>query len=88
MSLEQLEKGVAELKAQMAGLLAQRPAALQYGPDPHSRWWENLGPPLSDEAASALDETEPYTRYFRQTGEWPPAGWKPGDPIPEPDHWK
>ena len=113
MTLEELERDVAELKAQVAGLLARLPAvtdapkdnwlpavlgrfkddpdaiaALRAGPDPYSRWWENLGPPLSDEAASALDDAEPYTRYFRQTGEWPPPGWNPGDPIPEPDHWK
>jgi hypothetical protein len=88
MTLEQLERDVAELKVQVAGLLAQRPALLQSGPDPYSRWWENLGPPLSDEAVASLDETAPFMRYFRQTGEMPPPGWKPGDPIPEPDHWK
>lgn len=88
MSLEQLEKDVAELKVQVAGLLAARPAALQSGPDPYSRWWETLGPPLSGEAAAALDDVAPHARYFRQTGEWPPADWKPGDPIPEPDHWR
>ncbi len=88
MTLEELERDVAELKAQMAGVLARRPVALQTTPDPYSRWWEDLGPPLNDEAVAALDEVESHARYFRQTGDWPPPSWKPGDPIPEPEHWK
>jgi hypothetical protein len=89
MSLEQLEKDVAELKVEVAELLARFPPTPDVaGPDPYTRWWESLGPPLSGEAASALDDMEPFARYFRQTGEWPPPAWKPGDPIPEPDHWK
>ncbi len=57
-------------------------------PDAKSRWWETRSTFASDEVGRMLDELEPYSHYIRQTGESPPPGWKPGDPIPEPDHWK
>ena len=56
-------------------------------PDPRSRWWENLPPPLPQEDPAERAESEARAKYFRQTGDWPPTSWMPGDPIPEPEHW-
>ncbi len=53
-------------------------------PDSTSDWWETRSSYSSDEVGRMLDELEPYTKYIRQTGECPPPGWNPGDPIPEP----
>lgn len=76
MTLEQLERDVAELKAQVAGLLEERRA--RWPPQPSAV-------PLSEEE---VREMEPYQQYIRQTGDSPPPFWKPGDPIPEPDWWE
>jgi hypothetical protein len=90
MSLEQLERDVAELKQQVAGLLAQQQATPKIiGPSPYSRWWEKLPPPLTYvETEEERHFSEAVTKYIRQTGDAPPPDWKPGDPIPEPEHWK
>lgn len=32
-----------------------------------------------------FEDVVAYGRYFRKTGQLPPPGWRPGDPIPEPD---
>jgi hypothetical protein len=72
MSLEQLERDVAELRRVVADLQQQvtqlrgAPAALRLTPE-------------------EVRDMEPFRKYIRQTGQFPPTGWKPGDPIPEPD---
>ena len=35
-----------------------------------------------------FDEAIAYGKYFRITGREAPPDWKPGDPIPESEHWK
>jgi hypothetical protein len=81
-----LEARVAELERQVAEMRRHLSDGV-IGPDPRSKWWERLRP-LSAEAIQAMEEMAPYQQYFRQTGQDPPPDWRPGDPIPEPDHWK
>ena len=57
-------------------------------PDPRSRWWENLPPPLPRDTPEEEALHEARGKYIRQTGDLPPIDWKPGDPIPEPEHWQ
>jgi hypothetical protein len=73
MSQQSLEERVA--------LLEQAVSALQHVQNPkgHTR------PRMTAELEEAHHEMEAYGRYYRVTGKDPPADWKPGDPIPEPD---
>ena len=87
MTTDQLEQRLKGIEAAVTDIRDKLDQLIS-GPNPKSRWWEQLGPPLSDDAAGLLDELAPRARYFRQTGEWPPPEWNPGDPIPEPEHWK
>ncbi|GEM_PF-2364974 len=75
MSLEQLEREVSELKAQVAGLLARQTKS----------WLPSVATSMTDEEIRSM---QPYQEYIRQTGDTPPPFWKPGDPIPEPDWWE
>lgn len=86
MSTEQLEQRLAEVEKRLADV-QQKLDTLIGGPDPKSKWWENLPPP-TEEDRQAYEALAPYRAYIRQTGDLPPPGWKPGDPIPEPDFWK
>jgi hypothetical protein len=69
--VEALEKTVAELKA------GNQPSG--------TRWWEQIGRPMSNAEQEAFDRMVAYGQYFRKTGRDAPQDWKPGDPIPEPD---
>ncbi len=66
-----LEQTVAELKA------SKLPAG--------TKWWEQIGRPMSTAEQEAFDKVVAYGQYFRKTGRDAPLHWKPGDPIPEPD---
>lgn len=87
MSADQLEVRLTAIETTLAQVLAQV-NQLVAGPDPKSRWWERPTSVAPEEVGRMLDEMAPYTQYIRQTGDVPPPNWKPGDPIPEPDHWK
>jgi hypothetical protein len=76
MSMEQLEREVIELKAKVAELTAKQ-----------TKPWSLL-PAAGLGSDEEIAEMQPYTDYFRQTGDLAPPFWKPGDPIPEPDHWE
>jgi hypothetical protein len=80
MSLEQLERDVAELKKQVAGLLNSHPFA---SPPQNTKMMSVRGM-LKDE--EGFGDVLAFGRYFRQTGQMPPDDWNPGDPIPEVDH--
>ena len=85
MSTEQIELRLAAIESTLAEVRDQLNRLTTAQP---KRWWE-LQSSFSPQAVGAmLDEIDPYTKYVRQTGESPPPGWNPGDPIPEPDHWK
>lgn len=87
MSTDQLENRLTAIEASLVEV-RQQLSQLSAGPNPSSKWWE-LRSSISEENINRmLDEMEPYSKYIRQTGESPPPNWKPGDPIPEPDHWK
>ncbi len=86
MSAEQLELRLAGIERTLADV-QQKVNTLAGGPSPASKWWEAV-PPASDEVRREWDAMAPYLAYIRQTGESPPKEWKPGDPIPEPDHWE
>ena len=80
-----LEERVQALEKAVA---AMQPGDKVSGPSPYSRWWENLPPPLTYvETEEERIYSEAVTKYIRQTGDAPPTDWKPGDPIPEPEHW-
>lgn len=81
MTLEQLEKDVAELKVQMAALQAQL-SQRQPGDDAQRGILSIVG---SMKDVPGFEEMVAYGRYYRLTGKDPPPDWKPGDPIPEPD---
>ena len=77
MTLEELERDVAVLKAQMAALQVKA----------------SDRPPNADMMAargmltghSGFADVIAFGRYFRITGQMPPDDWNPGDPIPEPE---
>ena len=78
MTAEQIERELADVKRELWDL---------------KRVVEALGPPKKPGILSVVgsmanfpefDEAVEYGRYFRKTGQEPPDGWKPGDPIPEP----
>lgn len=79
MTAEQVESRLLKIETELADVRS-RVLAGQPG-----RWWEKLPPPID---AGLLAELESRAKYFRQTGEYPPPDWKPGDAIPEPDHWQ
>jgi hypothetical protein len=85
MTSEQIEKRLETVERSVL-LLSQRVDSL-FGVDPKSTWWERV-PPLTDGQKVEWDEMQKYCLYVRQTGQDPPPDWRPGDPIPEPDHWK
>jgi hypothetical protein len=72
MSLEQLERDVAELKEQVASLLAKPKAN-------NSQLMAARGV-LKDFPEFA--DVQAFGHYFRVTGQLPPDDWNPGDPIP------
>jgi hypothetical protein len=76
MSQQSLEDRVAALEQAVTALQ-------QHARKP--RWWERPRPPLTPEELEDHLAMEAYGRYYRETGKDPPPGWKPGDPIPEPD---
>ncbi len=77
MTLEQLERDVAELKAQVAALQVQFPAPPGNADMMAARGVLKGHPEFADVIA--------FGRYFRITGQLPPDDWNPGDPIPEPE---
>jgi hypothetical protein len=77
MSLEQLERDVAELKAQVAALQAKVANPLGNAEMMAVRGMLKDQPGFADVVA--------FGQYFRQTGQLPPDDWNPGDPIPEPE---
>ena len=85
MTTEQLEQRLQNIESKVSQIVGRLDSA--DGHNPKSKWWEKIRP-LSDEARLAWEESAPYRQYIRQTGDAPPPDWKPGDPIPEPDHWK
>lgn len=87
MSTDQLELRLSAIEASLTEV-RQQLSQLSAGPNPISKWWELRSSASEEDIGRMLDEMEPYTKYIRQTGECPPLDWKPGDPIPEPDHWK
>lgn len=81
------QTGVLDEEAELAeirGRLGLSPGS----PDPRSRWWENLPPPIPGDTPENEAIYEARGKYIRQTGDLPPIDWVPGDPIPEPEHWK
>jgi hypothetical protein len=82
-----LEDRLARIEQKLADV-ERKVDTLVGGPSPNSRWWENLGPPMTEEERREWDEAAPRRAYIRQTGQCPPPDWKPGDPIPEPDWWQ
>ena len=50
-----------------------------------SNWLDHL--PRIQMSTEEWAEYEAICKYIRQTGDGPPPGWKPGDPIPEPEWW-
>ena len=85
MTAEQVEKRFQQIEAVMEDVRSRFDGSARPQPDPKSRWWETLPPPID---AALLGELEPRAKYFRQTGEYPPPDWRPGDSIPKPDHWQ
>jgi hypothetical protein len=85
MSEQTLEARVAALEARVAELTRLvKPATAR--PGRPATWAELLNrPPLPPDLHEAFDAMNAYGRYYRRTGKEPPADWKPGDPIPEPD---
>jgi hypothetical protein len=81
MSLEQLEKDVAELRKVVADLQAQ---VSQLQPRGESRRGV-LAIVGSMTAVPQFDDVIAYGRYSRLSGKDPPPDWKPGDPIPDAD---
>lgn len=77
MTLEQLERDVAELKAQVAALQARQSPPPSNAGMMAARGVLKGRPEFADVIA--------YGRYFRVTGQLPPDDWNPGDPIPEPE---
>jgi hypothetical protein len=77
MSLEQLEKDVADLKTQVAALQVRFPPSSGNADMMAARGM------LRDRTGFA--DVVAFGRYFRQTGQLPPDDWNPGDPIPEPE---
>lgn len=77
MSLEQLERDVAELKAQVAALQerASEPPANA----------DMMAARGMLKGHAGFGDVIAFGRYFRITGQLPPDDWKPGDPIPEPE---
>lgn len=87
MTIEQVENRFAVIEAELADFRT-RLALLPGSPDPKSRWWENVKSALPALGSDEQAEYDARAKYFRQTGDWPPSEWNPGDPIPEPEHWK
>lgn len=85
MTTEQIEKRFSSIERSISELTGQMRSIL--GIDPQSRWWQSI-PPVTEEMQKSWNELTPYFQYIRQTGDSPPSDWKPGDPIPEPEHWK
>ena len=81
MTLEELERDVTELRQVVAGLQSQLTAMLADG-TPRRGVLSIVG---SMKDFPEFDDVIAYGRYYRMTGKDPPADWKPGDPIPEPD---
>lgn len=72
MTFDELAAKVLDLEKTVA-LLQQQVARK---PD----WSSPPGPSLTDKER---EEMAAFSLYFRTTGDCPPKGWKPGDPIPE-----
>jgi len=81
MTLEQLERDVAELRQVIAALQTQV-SQLQGGKEPRRGVLSIVGS-MTD--LPGFEDMVAYGRYYRLTGKDPPPDWKPGDPIPEPD---
>jgi hypothetical protein len=77
MTLEQLERDVAELKVQVAALQVRFPPPAGNADMMAARGLLKDQPGFADVIA--------FGRYFRITGQLPPDDWNPGDPIPEPE---
>jgi hypothetical protein len=86
MTTEQLEQRLTAIERKLTEV-EDTVKKLIAGPDPKSRWWERL-PALPEELREDWEEMQEVRKYIRQTGTTPPTDWKPGDPIPEPDHWR
>ena len=83
MSLEELTAEVASLKLIVAELQRK---ILDMGGRSESSWLPHDLCKFADNPD--FDEATAYGGYYRVTGRDAPPDWKPGDPIPEPDHWK
>ena len=83
MSLEQLERDVAELTQQVASQQLLIDGLRSH--DGKTGILSCLGS-MSDYPEFA--DVIAYGRYFQVTGQDPPDNWKPGDPIPAPsEEW-
>ena len=80
-----LEERVAKLEALAAKL--QQMLAGPVPTAPAKRWYELPSPPMTDADFQAHWEMDEFGKYFRKTGREAPSGWKPGDPIPDPEWW-
>ena len=87
MTTNEIEPGVSDKEAELAEIRA-RLGLSPNSPDPRSRWWENLPPPIPPDSPEEQVLREAGGKYIRQTGDLPPLDWTPGYPIPEPEHWK
>ncbi len=79
MTLEELETRLTKAEQAIEALQADAPA--------RRRWWERPRPDATPVMEEDLKVMEAYSKYIRRTGNSPPPDWKPGDPIPDPDHW-
>lgn len=86
MTAAELEQRLAAVEASVQQLQASAVASREGAAEDPSAWVARL-PKLSEESARFMEEMEPYQKYMRWTGRWPPDTWKPGDPIPDPDWW-
>lgn len=83
MSTEQLEQRLAAVEEMLAEV--QRKLDVLNPAEPQKPWWERIGRLMTPEQEHGFSDAMAYAKYFRMTGQDPPPGWKPGDPIPEPD---
>lgn len=85
MSTEQLEQRLAVIEQTLADVQKQL-AALTNG-SAKKTWQPPTLPPMGPEDQEAFEHYQAVCQYIRKTGDEPPPGWKPGDPIPDPEWW-
>ncbi len=85
MSNEQLEQRLAAVEKAVAEM-QQKIDALANGAA-QKRWQPPVLPTLPPMTPEEAERFEAVRQYIRKTGNEPPPGWKPGDPIPDPEWW-